>query len=134
MKFAYCLSALAIAAVVSAQQENADSGRLEKRANTGASCRSVLDCYGTWDYCIDGICQPKQAGRDCVAEGQMPSSTTGSGSCCPPLVTRLGQPCAWLSTTTCNNDAICSSRSGMNSKCCNAGSSNSYCRLVSQSC
>ncbi|ORX57374.1 hypothetical protein DM01DRAFT_1372410 [Hesseltinella vesiculosa] len=130
-----CLSVLTFTLAAAQWDDGFGGDDLEgPTANTGASCNSVLDCTGVWDYCIDGICQPKQAGKDCVAEGQMPTSNVGPGSCCPPLATTLGKVCTFYDGTTCNNDAICTERSGMNSQCCNAGSSNSFCRPVGQGC
>ncbi|KAI8068728.1 hypothetical protein BC940DRAFT_346404, partial [Gongronella butleri] len=106
------------------------------RGKTGSKCSNVLDCFGLWDYCIDNICQPMRPGKDCVAEGNMPSSRTGSGSCCPPLVTTLGKKCETLDTTRCSRDAICSTRRGGSSpmKCCHPGTDKSYCTERNNEC
>ncbi|SAM02798.1 hypothetical protein [Absidia glauca] len=93
----------------------------------GKPCRSVLDCTDTWDYCIDKICQEKQAGRDCVAEG---SIYTGGKSCCPPMANprQVNTPCRILSLTSCKDDRDCSIRNGVErSKCCpNYDNGNGY--------
>ncbi|SAM02801.1 hypothetical protein [Absidia glauca] len=84
----------------------------------GKPCRSVEECGIGWLYCIDKICQEKQPGRDCVAEG---SFYTGGKSCCPPMVNprQVNTPCRMLSTTSCKSDRDCSIRNGWQySKCC----------------
>ncbi|SAM02797.1 hypothetical protein [Absidia glauca] len=84
----------------------------------GKCCSSVLECGTGWLYCIDKICQEKQPGRDCVAEG---SFYTGGMSCCPPMVDprQVNTPCRLLSTTACRSDRDCSIRNGWkSSKCC----------------
>ncbi|KAI8068729.1 hypothetical protein BC940DRAFT_346405 [Gongronella butleri] len=105
------------------------------RGKTGSKCSSVLDCFGTWDYCIDNICQPKKAGKDCVAEGDMPTSKTGSGSCCPPLATTLGVKCHYPDTNRCDRDSICTGRFlGKLGKCCKPGTEKSYCVHYKDKC
>ncbi|KAI8074753.1 hypothetical protein BC940DRAFT_315338 [Gongronella butleri] len=126
-------------------------------------CKSLLGCLdGPYD-CIAGKCQPPRPGIDCVAEGSVPSTTSGPAeccypfmsleagkpcemevytpppedprSCCPPMVTRLGKKCAFPDYDRCNNDAICTERAGGAwSKCCNAGTEKSVCRGYKDKC
>ncbi|ORZ08207.1 hypothetical protein BCR42DRAFT_425459 [Absidia repens] len=71
-----------------------DSGQSDS-ALLGKPCGSVMDCgYGLL-FCIEGICQEKRAGVDCVAAGQI---WTGAKGCCPPMANPhvQGQPCKYL--------------------------------------
>ncbi|SAM05157.1 hypothetical protein [Absidia glauca] len=54
------------------------SGGVTKRKSLlGKLCGWTLDCGFGFLYCIDGTCQKKVAGRDCVGEGDL---YTGDGS------------------------------------------------------
>ncbi|SAM02803.1 hypothetical protein [Absidia glauca] len=107
----------------------------ERESLRGKPCRSVRNCGFGSLYCIDNICQEKQPGRDCLAEG---SFYTGGKNCCSPMANphQVNTPCRMISTSSCKDDRDCSIRNGwQNSKCCpNYSNGNGVCMPRTKKC